>query len=330
MNLHFNMTILEWLADHRVEWLTSLARGASYMGEVEGYILICTFIYAAFDKTLAVRLTLLVSLTMSFNHLLKILIKNPRPFVRGGDYLQRWSVPPDYARDLAVEYSTPSGHAMAGASFYTFLYSAVDSRYVRIGAVTAALCLGICRPYLGVHYLEDILLGWAIGLCIGEFALRSQKRIAKAWQTLEYDWQIAIAVIASVAFWAGTVAINGWRIDSQPRAFMGYAGTITGIIIARPLELQLIDFDPRSGLVLLKIGRYLISVLLVVLTLKTLGVIFTHIAGNYTLTGYLLQYSRYCAVSVVGLFVAPWVFTRCGLANVCRLDSGAGSRYTND
>jgi membrane-associated phospholipid phosphatase len=325
MDLRFNMTVMEWLANHRQPWLTLLMQAASFMGEVEGYILICTLIYVAFDKTLAVRLALLVTLTMSLNHILKILIKNPRPFIREGDYLRKWAVSADYARDLAIEYSTPSGHAMAGASFYTFLYSAVCSPYVRTAAVLAALSIGLCRPYLGVHYVEDILLGWAIGLCIGLFALRNVERIEKAWNRLKYEWQITIAVIATIALWAATVALNGWRIDSQPRAFMGYAGVITGIVIARPLELRLIDFDPRTGSILFKVERYLISVLLALLTLKTLGRLFVDIADNYSLTGYVLQYIRYSAVSVVSLFVAPWIFTRAGLARLYHENSLNGA-----
>ena len=31
-------------------------------------------------------------------------------------------------------------------------------------AVAALLLTGISRPYLGVHYVEDILLGWPIGI----------------------------------------------------------------------------------------------------------------------------------------------------------------------
>jgi membrane-associated phospholipid phosphatase len=314
MEQHFSMAAMHWLADHRLAWLTPLMQTASFLGEVQGYVLVGTLIYVTFDKSLAVRLMLLVTLTMCLNHVLKILIKNPRPFIQEGDYLQKWAVPQSYARDLAIEYSTPSGHAMAGAAFYSYLFGSVKNWLVRILAVVAVLLTGASRPYLGVHFVEDILLGWAIGSCVGVIALSHGQRLGAWWNKLSYARRITFAVTASAAFWGLTIAMNGWQIDSQPRAFLGYAGTITGIIIAHPLELQIVDFDPRSSSIAVKILRYLLTVTLSLSAVEALGIFFAAIADNYSVAGYALQYARYVIVSVVGLFLAPWLFTRIGLA----------------
>jgi membrane-associated phospholipid phosphatase len=324
-HLHFNVWIMEFLADHRSPALTTFFLAASDLGEVQGYLLISTLIYVMFDKRLAVRLSVLVSLTMSLNHVLKIIIKNPRPFIQEGDYLRKWAVPLSNARDLAIEYSTPAGHAMAGASYYPFLYGSVRNRYVRIAAVLAILLTGASRPYLGVHYVEDILLGWAIGLCVGLIALRHADRIATTWARFSYGQQIVIGVVGSLALWLATIAINGWRIDDQPRAFLGYAGIFTGIIIARPLELNIVDFDPTSSSILCKILRYLLSVGVAFLTLELLGKAFSMLADNFSLAGYGLQYVRYIVVGIVNIFVAPWVFTRIGLARTMQAAPEAAS-----
>lgn len=314
MDPHFNMAAMMWLADHRLPWLTPIMQTASFMGEVQGYILVSTLIYVTFDKGLAIRLSLLVTLTMCLNHVMKILIGNPRPFIKEGTYRHEWAVPAGNVPDLAREYSTPSGHAMAGASFYSYLFGSTKSRLVRIVAVVAVLLTGASRPYLGVHYIEDILLGWGIGLCVGLFALRFGDRIGAAWNRLTLFRRIAIAVVSGFALWMFTIAMNGWRLDSEPRAFLGYAGTITGIVIARPLELALVDFDPKNGSVMVKTVRYVLAVALALATLEGLGKLFAAIADSYSLVGYLLQYVRYIAIAVVSLFVAPWIFVRCGLA----------------
>jgi membrane-associated phospholipid phosphatase len=316
VELRFNMAAMNWLADHRAPWLTPLMQSATMLGEVQGYILISTLIYVMFDKRLAVRLALLVTLTMCLNHVVKILVRNPRPFVREGDYLHKWAVPPDDTQDLAREYSTPSGHAMGGASFYTYLFGSVKNRGVRIAAVLAVLLIGMSRPYLGVHYVEDILLGWAVGFGVGLFALRYGERISQTWMQLSHSRQIVVVVVASLALWAFTVAMNGGEINSEPRAFLGYAGTITGIVIAQPLELRFVDFDPRSSPLPVRILRYVVAIALSLLVLESLGRLFAAIAANYSIAGYLLQYVRYIAVSIVSLFVAPWIFVRCGLARV--------------
>jgi membrane-associated phospholipid phosphatase len=315
--LPFNMHIMQFLADHRNPALTKLFLFISGMGEVQGYLLITTLIYVAFDKRLAVRLVLVVALAMSLNHVLKIIIKNPRPFILEGDYLQKWAVPLDNARDLATEWSTPSGHAMAAGSFYTFLYGCVRNRYVRILAVLAILLTGASRPYLGVHYVEDILLGWPIGIGLGLIAVKYGERIAATWGRLGYAQQIAVAVIASLVLWIATIVFNGGQIDGQPRAFLGYAGTVSGVVVAWPLEARLVNFDPRSGSALSKAVRFLFSLVLSLLALEGSKHAFSLVAADYSISGYLLQYLRYILVCVVSLLVAPFVFTRLRLASPC-------------
>jgi len=144
--LNFNSAFIKFLANHRYALLTKFCLGASFLGDVTGYILIVTLIYVSFDKTLGVRLSVLVLLTMCLNHLLKIIIKNPRPFIREGTYLQEWAVSRQAARELATEYSTPSGHAMAGAAFYSYLYAIAGNRWVRVAAVALITVTGLSRP----------------------------------------------------------------------------------------------------------------------------------------------------------------------------------------
>jgi len=314
MALDFDMDLMNWLAEHRVPWLTPVVQAASDLGEIQGFILVSTLIYVAVDKRLAVRLSLLVTLSMCLNHIVKILVGNPRPFLHEGSYLTKWAVPFDKAQELAHEYSTPSGHAMAGASFYSYLYAAARRRDVRILCVLAIVATGLSRPYLGVHYAEDILLGWLAGLGIAILALHYGAPIGRWWNGLPFATRIVVAVAASLGLWVVTLAISGWRIEGQPRAFLGYAGTATGIVIAYPLERHLVRFDAKSASPALKLLRYLLTVGLALATLGTLESWFRRLADDYSLPGYGLQYIRYIAVSIASLFIAPWLFTRLGLA----------------
>jgi hypothetical protein len=58
--LTFNMAVMQFLADHRNVLLTKFFLLASFAGQAEGYILVVTLIYVMFDKTLAVRLAVLL------------------------------------------------------------------------------------------------------------------------------------------------------------------------------------------------------------------------------------------------------------------------------
>jgi len=74
----------------------------------------------------------------------------------------------------APGYSFPSGHAMGatllfGSLAYVIYFSIDHSLRLRVLAVTLCtlmiLSIGASRVYLGVHYLSDVLAGFAAGLC---------------------------------------------------------------------------------------------------------------------------------------------------------------------
>jgi undecaprenyl-diphosphatase len=93
------------------------------------------------------------------NFLLKGLFARPRPSF--SDPLA-----------TALYYSFPSGHAMMSLIVYGliayFIYSGLPQRWQRVLITSALLVLvfliGLSRLYLGVHYLSDVLAGFAAGL----------------------------------------------------------------------------------------------------------------------------------------------------------------------
>ena len=312
--LPFRLDLIQFLIEHRSGPLTKLFQLLSFMGEVEGYILVTTLIFVACDKGLAYRLSILVLLTMTLNHFLKVLIRNPRPFITEGTYAEKWAVSAENARELATEYSTPSGHAMAAAAFYGYLYASVRNARVRTAAVLAILLTGLSRPYLGVHYFEDIGIGWMIGLSLILLLWGLEPVIRAAWCARSHAQQVGLVVAGSLALWLATIEINGGSVDDQPLAFMGYAGFLTGIVTGYPLELKTTNFDPRRSNILIKTLRYALTVGLVLCTLLFLDTAFTLLSNDASTTGHLLKYLRYAIAGVVATFIAPVVFTRLGLA----------------
>jgi undecaprenyl-diphosphatase len=92
------------------------------------------------------------------NHLLKGLFERPRPY---------------FEHPLLIEtsYSFPSGHAMESFVVYGMLAYFViltlrswESRVAVVcGAALLVVLIGFSRMYLGVHYLSDVLAGYAAG-----------------------------------------------------------------------------------------------------------------------------------------------------------------------
>ena len=312
--MHFNLALIQFIAEHRNPVLTHFFLYCSFLGDVNGYIFITTIIYVMYDKRLALRLAILVLATSGLNHFLKIIIKNPRPFVRQGTYLKEWAIPRADAASLASEYSTPSGHAMAAGAFYPYFCAFTSNRLVKILAIAALFCIGLSRPYLGVHYVEDILIGWTVGGLVAFGAYKYTMNIEEWWEKLQFKHQIIAIIAAGLIVCAISIAINEWRYDSQQRAFASYVGFLSGILIAYPIEVRFVNFNPKSSHWSLKGVRYVLSVVMVVFTLFVVGKISGHFVSRTSLPGFAIEYFRYALGGLVSMLIAPIIFTAIGLA----------------
>ncbi len=301
---------LRIIIENRVEYVTAFLKFFTFLGEDEGYILIITFVYMLYDKKLAVRLAFIVLATMAINHLLKMFIGNPRPFVAKGTFMDKWPLSADYARELATEFSTPSGHAMSSFSFYGYVYHIFHSFYFRIIAVLAIVFIGISRPYLGVHYLEDIALGWVFGFGIIVLAIKYAARMEHLWRGLNLLSQIGIIVGISLATWVVTLYIKGWDISAQPLPFVGHLGFILGVLLGARLEQKTLNFNPRSKKLGIKILRWILTVILVMMPLLLLErVSFTYFPDP-TYSTHLFHYLCYALAGFLGIYVSPLLFLK--------------------
>lgn len=286
----------------------------NFLGDLEGYVLVVAFLYVAWDKKLAFRLALVAIGAMLLNHGLKTLIANPRPFVEAGTWAEKWAVSSDKAAALVSEYSTPSGHAMTGSAFYTFLIVNLRRPWVRGVAVVCILLTGLARPYIGVHYVGDVLLGWAIGIPAGLLAARFGDRIAGWWNALSAALHVTFVVGASLTIWVGTVVLYAGNPHGPPPAVLSYLGLLAGLVLGAPIEARRIGFDPRSSAWPVRLLRFVLAVALIAGTLVLLDAVFTLLADDRTGFGQLLRYLRYAAAGFAGVLLAPYLFVRAGLA----------------
>jgi membrane-associated phospholipid phosphatase len=314
LSLSFSTEFVQFLVDHRTATTLLMAKLFSMLGEVEGYVLIIALIYTCFDKGLAYRLAIIALLAMTLNHFLKTLIGNPRPFVADGSYPGKWAVSPENLRELASESSTPSGHAMSAGAFYAYLVGSTRNTPLKVVAVFAIVLTGLSRPVLGVHYLEDVLLGWAIGIAFALIALRYQTRISAIWARQGGGAQTAFAAAASLTIYFGTLSFNHGDAARQPLLFVEYLGFLTGVVAARPLELRLFDFDPLSGSLVQKCGRWLITVALIMVPLLAHDSLIDPLVSDRSVGGHFLKYLAYLLAGFSGLLIAPAILAKVGLA----------------
>lgn len=310
----FDENVLRFIIENRNDCISSVLRFFTYLGEDEGYILIIAYIFISHDKKLAFRLAILVLSIMSLNHILKMFIGNPRPFVREGTFVKKWLVSPEYASELAKEFSTPSGHAMSSFAFYGYLYNFFRNSYFRIIAVSTILLIGISRPYLAVHFVEDILLGWLGALIIVLLTLKYSSQISNLWKNINVLNQMFLAISLSLILWIITFYINEKNITSQPLPFVGHLGFILGVILGFYLEQKHLNFNPKSRNNGVKIIRWLLTVVLVMVPIIILEeIVITEVQPTYS--NHLFQYFGYALSGFLGIFIAPLICIKINLVD---------------
>jgi membrane-associated phospholipid phosphatase len=155
--------LAEWLHGRATDPLTELFRAITWLGNVPTLLAVTLLavgiLWSRRERTDAVFVALAFLGAQVLSNGMKLGFQRERPF---------------FADPLATEstYSFPSGHALVSLAVYgsvaLVLAKVLSTRLLRflVVAVAAALVLaiGFSRLYLGVHFLSDVLAGYAAGV----------------------------------------------------------------------------------------------------------------------------------------------------------------------
>jgi membrane protein DedA with SNARE-associated domain/membrane-associated phospholipid phosphatase len=160
--VRFDRVVDDYLHAHATPPLTTFFLLVTALGSIEAIVLLGVVVAAllAWGQRWTLLGTWLAAGAGSavLDWLLKGLFERPRPY---------------FAHPLLVEtsYSFPSGHAMESFVVYGmlayFTVLALRSWKARVavvfGAALLVMLIGFSRMYLGVHYLSDVIAGYAAG-----------------------------------------------------------------------------------------------------------------------------------------------------------------------
>jgi undecaprenyl-diphosphatase len=159
----YDLGTLYYLGSLHRPWLDEAARAVTWLGNNGTLAVVVVLAALAFvllrrrRAGLAIVAASLAAWGLEYG--VKRLVGRPRPDVA-------WRL-----IDLPASPSFPSGHALVSMAVYGTL-GLLIAREVRrpwryaVVAVGFALpiVIGLTRPYLGVHYLGDVIAGWVAGL----------------------------------------------------------------------------------------------------------------------------------------------------------------------
>jgi len=289
--LPWNIRILVAIQQASPAWLDLLMKGITYLGSTYFFLVLLPVVYWT-KPVPGMQLAVLVLMSTYINTVVKTAFAIDRPFLLSSDVIAKVNV---------GYYAFPSGHAQLAATTWPMMASIVRRRWFTVLAALLVLLIGISRLFMGVHYPQDVLVGWILGLVIylAHVALVEPVDGWVARQRL--GTHLAIAVALPIAL---TLLMP---VDETTTS----TGAMLGMGLGFALNAHAGRFVPRQGL-RGGLGRISLGLALVaaayLLPKLLLG------EPSQLWAALTLHMARYALVSLTGTLVAAWVFMRTGLA----------------
>jgi membrane-associated phospholipid phosphatase len=289
----------------------------TFLGRLEFYLLLLTFVYLAYDRRLGFRLILLLVITDFVGMTFKLLFHQPRPY---------W-LRPELKIAEETSYGIPSTHASSSMAVWGYLAYKVNKTWLWVVAGLMIFFITLSRLYLGVHFLQDVLFGWLIGLVMIFIFVACDKPVASWASKLSLGVQVVVALAASIILILMGQLLNAWISGvSDPeswRAFaaeartinfsFSHAGAIFGAVSGYALMRKYAPFSSKGKWVT-RLARFAIGLIGVLVLYFGLDLLFGLISSDETVLGHALRFIRYGLVNFWVIFLAPWLFLKVHLA----------------
>jgi membrane-associated phospholipid phosphatase len=297
--------------------LDSVMEFFTFLGKIEFYMLFITFLYWIVDARLGFRVFMVLLSTDIIGMAFKHLFRQPRPY---------WIGDVDHMGQIETSYGIPSTHASDSLSVWASLAYQVKKRWMWIVAIATILLISFSRMYLGVHFPHDILGGWIIGLAVLFSYIKYEQRVSEWLGSRSNEYQIGLGFGISLAFIvvgliisaviAPTSDSSAWsHMSTEARSLTSYF-TLGGALFGAVAGYVMMKFRARfqtRGPWINKVLRYLVGILGVLIAMYGLDALFSLIAPDETVLGYILRYIRYGTTTFWAMFGAPWVFLKLNL-----------------
>jgi membrane-associated phospholipid phosphatase len=277
--------VIVWVQQFSNSALDIIFKAATYLGKEQFYILALPVIYWCVDKYLGRFLSVAFLLSEYVNTFLKDAFGLPRP----NDYDAQIRAPlPE------TSPSFPSSHSQGSLVFWGSTASLVRRWWMWVVSVLLILLISLSRIYLGVHFPQDVLGGWIIGLVILALCLWIRHLLRGTRFPLVVQLAIALAIPLLLFVLhpsEGAAMVTG----------VGF-GMMPGFV----LEARYVRFH-AGGVWWKRIVRFVVGLIPLLALYVGLKMVFPE--------GEAFRFLRYALVGIwAGLF-APWVFVALKLAD---------------
>lgn len=295
------MDILLFFQSIRNDILTSIFTAFTICTEQMAVVLIAAVMYWCIDKKCGQRLLFAITGSITINCAIKNFFKYPRPI--GSKGLKSLRI------ETATGYSFPSGHTQTATTVWVAIIEYFKKWWIILLGLIMILGAGISRLYLGVHWPQDVFVGWALGILISIV-------FVKLFDYVDKNKSYYILILTLVIF---AIIVYFFIGEELIKSFGLYTGFVLGYII----EDKFIDFSTKESKkrvsiftnikskqkLSTKILRFIVGIVslgIIYLVLKYLKTVLFAASSEEILL--LIDYIRYTIVVLWGVAGAPFLF----------------------
>ncbi|HSH03141.1 MAG TPA: phosphatase PAP2 family protein [Anaerolineae bacterium] len=302
-----------WLQTN-LGFLEGLFRFVTNLNSTEAFLALFPFLYWCVDKRFGLHLSYIFLVTVGVNATGKQLFRAPRPF---------W-MEPDLALAKELSYGFPSGHTQVATTLYFFAALWWRKTWLWVAMVILFVLMAISRIYLGMHFPQDIIGGFLLGVLVlvgyfGGWQRWLEPMLVERSGKEKVAIGLGLMVVMLGLFFAAQV--GGYRDDSGPwvsfyeaadlqvtEDMVSMVGVMMGLLVGWYFESRDLRFEV-AGSWGKRLGRYVVGMVVTAVIWAGLGAIFP---DEPLVLALPLRALRYGLVGVWVAFGGPWLFVKLG------------------
>ena len=256
IEMGIGLEVVRWFQTFRFELLDYIAMILDFANDGLFFVVVIGAIYWVYDKHLGIRMLFALIIIGLVTLFFKEILARPRPY----ELIDSGVFP------LVLEstYGIPSGHASITLVVWGYFALWMRKRAITIIVIIYVILMGLSRMYLGVHFPQDVIAGWLLGLVVLWAFATYAERVGRWWHTQSLRVQLGLPIaigILSMLFFFGS--IDGLTL----------AGLLIGVGTAVVIENHSVNFSHKEGFKL-RLVQFVIGATLALIIVEGLDIVF--------------------------------------------------------
>lgn len=302
----WGLELLVYMNNFGGSFLDIVLEPMHWIGGEIGYTILLPILFWSIDDRLGRRLYLLAMFSALVNGVFKIAFARPRPY----------QVDPSRIVPAHIEssYGIPSGHAQGGMVLGLFFAGISRRNWVKVVLYFSIFLMGLSRMIFGVHFLQDVLVGWLLGGMVYIIFIYTEAPAIRLFNKLPLWLLFLVALIPGAAVLVIEAIVPA--VFPVSKTLLATGGALSGLLIGLVLEgitgSYRSDGETWKRIVRVPVGLLLLGGIHLGLSAAFYAILDEN-QPSVTLSGIYMV--RYLLVGLCGYWLVPEILIRLRLAD---------------